>query len=96
MSPGPEPKRVEYVNTLLKQVEEVLFHDWDPIGINGNLGVRDEYDSYAPAVCRLLSNGIGEDELTGALSRLATDGMGLPAGQEDLHRSAAKKLIRLV
>ena len=28
---------------LLQMVDEILFYEWDPIGINGQLMARDEY-----------------------------------------------------
>jgi hypothetical protein len=33
---------------LLQAVREVLFREWDPIGVNDNPLAGDEYDHYAP------------------------------------------------
>jgi hypothetical protein len=36
---------------LLVAVQEVLIREWDPIGVKDSELCRDEYDSYAPAIC---------------------------------------------
>src|SRR4051794_31652361 len=40
-------------NRLYQAIREVLFREWDPIGVNDNPLCEDEYDSYArrSAVC---------------------------------------------
>ena len=42
-----DPKRVKQ---LLKEVEMVLWQDWDPIGVNKTPEAKGEYGSYAGAV----------------------------------------------
>ncbi len=42
-----DPKKVK---RLLKEVEAVLWEDWDPIGVNDTPEAKGEYDSYAGAV----------------------------------------------
>lgn len=37
-------------------VRSILLHDWDPIGIASFDGAVDEYDSYVPAICELVTN----------------------------------------
>jgi hypothetical protein len=39
---------------LLLAVQEVLFREWDPIGINDDDLCRNEYDAYASTICRWL------------------------------------------
>ena len=36
------------------EVQDILFNTWDPIGVNENQNLRDEYDRYVPRVVRLL------------------------------------------
>ena len=38
---------------LWQAVKEILFREWDPIGINSNPSLSDEYDSYASGIVRL-------------------------------------------
>lgn len=42
---------------LHQAVCEVLFRDWDPIGVKGDRLAADEFNSYAPAICRMLEGG---------------------------------------
>lgn len=69
-------------NRLYQAVRGVLFREWDPIGVNDNPLCQDEYDNYAPAICRMLEAGADEVELSAHLGRLRTDAMGLPDGEQ--------------
>jgi hypothetical protein len=42
-----DPKKVKH---LLREVEAVLWEDWDPIGVNDTPEAKGEYDGYAGAV----------------------------------------------
>ena len=33
--------------SVLKSIDEILWNDWDPIGVNDTEGARGEYSSYA-------------------------------------------------
>lgn len=59
---------------LLPGVQEILFREWDPIGVNDSKLCHDEYNSYAPAVVQLLLSGADEYKLAARLSD------GWPAG----------------
>lgn len=45
---------------LLEDVKDILFHEWDPIGVNDNPLCRNEYDSYATTIVRYLREGADE------------------------------------
>ena len=85
----------------MKQIHDVLWNDWDPIGVN-DAAPEDEYDSYIGGVYRLLASGCGRDELVNHLLKLELDTMGLgpmAPGSEPKHRSrleaVADKLLAL-
>ena len=42
---------------LYRRCDEVLHYLWDPIGVKGCPGARDEYDSYVPQVFSLVLKG---------------------------------------
>ena len=84
------------VDRLLLAVQEVLFQEWDPIGVNSNEVCRDEYNSYAPTICRYLQDGVDEYKLAAHLSQLQRVSMGVPRIDEDLNRNVARKLLNLV
>jgi hypothetical protein len=81
---------------LLQSVRDILFLEWDPIGVNGNESCRDEYDSYAPTIYRYLREGADERKLAGHLRQLAQVSMGLSVIDEELHRRVARRLLLLV
>ena len=39
---------------LYRRCDEILHYLWDPIGVRGAAGARDEYDSYLPRVFALV------------------------------------------
>src|SRR5262249_16961591 len=87
--PMPDPK------SLLTAVQEVLFREWDPIGVNDNESCRDEYDSYAPTICRWLLKGVDEEKLATHLGELQRVSMGLSSIDDEANRRVARRLIAL-
>ena len=69
-------------NATIKHLSEILLHDWDPIGINDEVVVRDEYDPYAAEISRMLASGASASELAQYLVRIETEGLGLRARPE--------------
>lgn len=80
---------------LLLAVRDVLFREWDPIGVNRNEMCRNEYDSYAPTICRLLREGVDEYKLAKHLSQQQMVSMGMSIIDEELHRRVARRLLEL-
>ena len=62
---------------LYKRIEEVLHYLWDPIGIAGHPGARDEYQSYLPRVFALAKSGAPISELAKYLAKIEEEQMGL-------------------
>ncbi len=82
---------------LLKPVQELLFTEWDPIGVNGYAQCRDEYDSYAPTLCRYLREGVDAYKIACHLDRLHKDSMGMVLTDEarEHNRRIAQRLLAL-
>ena len=80
---------------LLLAVQDVLFREWDPVGVSDNELCRDENDSYAPTICRWLSEGGEEYKLANHLSRLQRASMEMATIDEELHRRVARRLLEL-
>lgn len=78
----------------LKYVEQVLFNDWDPIGVNdAGIAAFDEYDDYAPKIVSMWFDGnLTEDAIVEYLLEVATERMGLQ-GNEEKARQVARKLV---
>jgi hypothetical protein len=75
-------------------IRQILYHDWDPIGVSGT-APKDEYDGYIAPVYRILAGTRSEDELVESLYRTETETMGLTAGSRDRLRKIARKLLAL-
>jgi hypothetical protein len=81
---------------LLPVVSEILFREWDPIGVNDNELCRDEYDSYVPGLVHALLSGADEYKLASWLRRVQSDSMGMSVIDEELHRRVARRLLGLL
>jgi hypothetical protein len=81
---------------LWHAVKEVLFREWDPIGVNSNTACSDEYDSYVSAIVRLLQAEADEYKITEHLRSLERVSMGLSSANEERDHRIARKLISLI
>lgn len=75
---------------LYKVVDEILWNDWDPIGIN-DIASRDEYQSYIPEIFSMLIENKDVNTIAERLNEIATKRMGLFANIE-LSLKVAEKL----
>lgn len=80
---------------LLQAVKEVLFREWDPIGVNSNPACSGEYDSYASGIVRLLQSEADEYKIAEHLRSLQRVSMGMSSANEERDREIASKLISL-
>lgn len=83
-----DPDRLTYL------IRETLFRMWDPIGINDNEKLRDEYDAYIPAIFQMLKHGDDEYRIAEHLSQLRVNAMGLSLDGLDHDRIVAQRLIQ--
>ena len=79
---------------ILKQIHDVLWNDWDPIGVRGD-GPEDEYDGYIGGVYRLLATGAGKQALVDYLISIETGSMGLSPVEKRKREPVAKRLLEL-
>jgi hypothetical protein len=71
--------------------------DWDPIGVAGVEKAVDEYDSYVGRVYVMMMDERANAEAIAAyLFEIATEHMGLPAGNAELAQRSAKAAAALV
>ncbi len=78
---------------LYKSIDEILWFDWDPIGIN-KVGVRDEYEGYVPQVYQLKVNGASKTEIAKHLDQMVTERIGLESNME-FSEQIAEKIMAL-
>ena len=85
MKMSPEHK------ALYKVVNEILWNDWDPIGVN-DIAPRDEYHSYVPEIFSLLIQNKTDKEISNRLYKIETETIGVLGSREHC-LMIAKKLI---
>jgi hypothetical protein len=63
------------------ELRQILHWRWDPIGVSVDFPyAAGEYDSYAPEVFSVLSNGASANEIAELLGSIEDERMGLGAG----------------
>jgi hypothetical protein len=80
---------------IMNEIHDVLWLDWDPIGVRELGGPEDEYDSYIGGAYRLLAQGANADALIDYLYRIETDAMGGSLRDKNLLRPVAEKLLKI-
>ena len=86
-------ERLKRAVVIQDDIRQVLFDDWDPIGVN-DYAPKDEYDAYIATIYRLLVSGGTEDELCEHLRQLEITQMESPTNANH-RRMVAKKLMKL-
>ena len=77
---------------LYKKIDEILWNDWDPIGVNDIENVRNEYQSYTPHLFSLLIQGGNKTKIAEHLYKLETISMGLSGNMQHCEEIARKIL----
>ena len=80
-------ERLKYV------VHDILFRELDPIGVNDNELISDEYDSYVPKIAQMLDGGTDARQLADHLSNLRRTAMGMSHTNADADICIAQRLI---
>ncbi len=75
---------------LYRHIDDILWQEWDPIGINDCEGARDEYYSYLPNVWRLKLKYADTETIAQYLLKIETEHMGLNGDIEHCRKVANK------
>lgn len=78
---------------LYQKIDEILWSDWDPIGIN-DVAPRDEYQSYTPIIFKLKRSGANEEEIANKLHQIETETIGVGGSFLNCEK-VARKIIEL-
>lgn len=76
-------------------IRQVLFYDWDPIGVSDQPHLNDEYDSYIGPVYRMLSENRSEKALADFLFRTERNDIGVGTTSADRLLPIARKLLSI-
>lgn len=82
-----------------RRVDEILFYDWDPIGICDNFSCRDEYEGYVTGVLLAATSAKNTvDDIADHLRHVEEQEMGIDATSANIKRrhAAAQKICRSV
>jgi hypothetical protein len=67
---------------LYKRVDEILWNDWDPIGVSGIAEARDEYCGYLPDIFSRALNRAQPAEIADRLHWIETVMLGLTGSRD--------------
>jgi hypothetical protein len=73
---------------VYKAIDEILWKEWDPIGINEFEGARDEYQMYLPKAYRLKQENANQETIAQYLFNIEVDRMGLFGNIDNCKRVA--------
>ena len=73
-------------------IRKALLDEWDPIGVDGIVEAQDEYDSYIPAIYKMLISRKPKHELFDYLWWLETEHMGLTGDRQRTEKFAERLL----
>jgi hypothetical protein len=75
------------------EVNDLLFDEWDPIGVN-DAAPRDEYIRYAREILQLLQQGAGRDDIVDYLTWAVAENMTLVPDVALNHKTATQLVAR--
>ncbi|MBN8667248.1 MAG: hypothetical protein J0M30_07045 [Chitinophagales bacterium] len=73
---------------LYKIIDELLWNEWDPIGVNEYEEARDEYHTYVPQVFKLRIDKSDSEAIAQYLLKVETERMGLLGNIDNCRRVA--------
>ncbi len=77
---------------IYEVIDQILWKDWDPIGVNDIDDVRDEYQSYTPHIFSLTIQGADKIKIAEHLYKIETINMGM-TGNKNHCEEIAQKII---
>lgn len=77
---------------IYKAIDEILWNEWDPIGVNTEVAARDEYQSYIPEIFSMLIQNKSINEIANNLLQIEKERMGIEGNIEHC-KLIAEKLI---
>jgi hypothetical protein len=88
-------KREQRAAEIQDLIRQVLLRDWNPIGVNNDPELADEYDSYIAPVYGILVGSRSEHDLIDLLYRAERDQIGAACESPEQLRPVAQTLLAL-
>jgi hypothetical protein len=86
--------REQRAKEIQDAIREVLYRDWDPIGVC-DAGPADEYDSYIAPIYRLLVSKPNKKDVAAELGKLEAGPIGVGPAKEEALLPVAEKLLAI-
>jgi hypothetical protein len=80
---------------LYKAIDEILWKDWDPIGVNDMEDLRNEYQGYTPHIFKLVIEGADKIKIAKHLYQIETVNMGMNGDKIHCDKIAEKILSQI-
>jgi len=87
--------KIKRAAEIQDSIRQILFSEWDPIGVNDNQNLSDEYDSYIAPVYRVLTGIRSEEALIDYLFKTEHETIGCGCTDREMLRPVARKLLTL-
>ncbi|UOO80759.1 hypothetical protein LVJ83_07110 [Uruburuella testudinis] len=82
------------MKNILNEINSILFNHWDPIMINENPQLKDEYLTYAKKILTLLHANASEEEIFQLLTEIEENDLGLET-DKNIKKSVSNKIFLL-
>lgn len=80
---------ISHIQAVEATIDEILFSEWDPIGVSGIPGSKNEYSGYVAQLFRLISRGTTtRSDIEACLLTLEREFIGLTGDPERAKRVA--------
>lgn len=87
--------KIKRAKEIQDEIREVLFREWDPIGVNDMPELSDEYNAYVGKVYRTLISGCSLRELMTLLHTIESEDIGTSCRDKSGPMEAAIKLLEI-
>jgi hypothetical protein len=77
-------------------ISELLYDEWDPIGMKAFNGPVQEYATYADVAAAMARNGANVDEIAEYLTDIARNHIGMIRFEHETSLMVAEKIIRII
>lgn len=78
---------------LVRLVHDILFREWDPLGVNADEVAVGEYTRYDVGIVQLLRRGADERRVAAHLRRIQENALGISPRDPDLDQVIAARLL---
>ena len=83
------------MNTKFIELRDILFNYWDPIMINYNIKLKDEYDSYVYKILKIDKNKMTKENIFNLLKEFEDYDIGLSTNDE-VKLLVSEKIIEIM